>query len=231
MIQKVFLEHDVLEQGRVSWPASRRDRSRSAAASPRPAMRRRRACRGAGSRQKEGHGAAPVERSRSRPAHGKSEGSGLGDLRQVSCPRPTRRSPRAHPRPGGVWRRWRAPEHDRRAVAGLQHVAATFAREDRLGDGDAETVLRHLLADPGTVGEAQALRPRRERHLLAAGRPAGAEGANHRAVAFGDHDIVLDAPHDGRQEIGFADEPRDEAVFRPVVEILGVPTWPPCRRS
>src|SRR4029450_517713 len=67
-------------------------------------------------------------------------------------------------------------QHDRRAVGGTQHVTTAFAREHRLGDGDAHAVLRRVAVQG--IGEAQPLGPRRQRYLGAAGGPSGAEGAD-----------------------------------------------------
>jgi hypothetical protein len=110
-------------------------------------------------------------------------------------------------------------EHDRGAVGCTQQVAAAFACKHRLGHRDAHAVLRRVAVQG--IGEAQPLGPRRQRYLGAAGGPGGAEGSDQHALTLGHHDVVLQTAHHGRQEIGFSDEARHEAVAGAVVEILG----------
>src|SRR5216683_1062787 len=113
-------------------------------------------------------------------------------------------------------------EHHGGTVARLKHVAAAFARKERLGHGDAKAVLRRSRT-PGAVGEADTLRTRREHDLRACGGPTGTQRADDRPFALNHHNIVLDASHEGREEIRLAEEGGDEAAVRPVVEILGSP--------
>ncbi len=173
------MEHDVVEQGGVVAPASRSDRSRCASASPPPAARRRPACRSPAAPPAAAapRGASRTARVRPRPQR-QGDGSGPGDLRQgppqtrivsATGPGDLRALADGAAADGGARR---LLEHHRRAVAGLQHVAAALAGEDRLGDGDAQAVLRASFRARGAVGKAQALRPRGQRHLLA-GWPAG----------------------------------------------------------
>src|SRR5216683_4191744 len=113
-------------------------------------------------------------------------------------------------------------QHHGGTVARLKHVAAALARKERLGHGDAEAVLRRSRT-PGAVGEADTLRTRRERYLLARGGRTGRQGADDRALALRHNDIVFDAAHYGRQEIRLAKEGGNEAAARSVVEIFGPP--------
>src|SRR5260221_8392291 len=77
-------------------------------------------------------------------------------------------------------------QHHGGTVARLKHVAAAFARKERLGHGDAKAVLRRRRT-PGAVGEADTLRTRRERDLLARGGGAGGEGGGGRPPPLGPH--------------------------------------------
>src|SRR5882757_6075013 len=74
-------------------------------------------------------------------------------------------------------------QHHGATAACLEYVAAAFAGKDRLGHGDAETVLRRGRI-PAAVGEADTLRTRREHDLVARRGPAGTQGADDCAFAI-----------------------------------------------
>src|SRR5262249_18663757 len=109
-------------------------------------------------------------------------------------------------------------EHDRRAVARPQQVAATFAGEHGLAYRDAQAVGRSAIWL--AFDEAHALGPRAEHDRLAAGRPAAADTADEIALAFGDHRVAFDAAHHGRQKVRFANEAGNETAGRAIVQLL-----------
>ena len=135
--------------------------------------------------------------------------------------RPTRRSPTVSPT---ARRRIAAPEGSfstiGRPPSALAQIAAAFAGEHRLGHRRAQAVAARG-AGSARVGEAHALRPHRQRDLVAAA--AGRVAASARTCVppqSATTMTVLEAAHDAGQEIRLADERRNEAVAWPVVQIL-----------
>ena len=75
-------------------------------------------------------------------------------------------------------------QHHGGTVARLKHIAAAFARKERLGHGDAEAILRRRRT-PAAVGETDTLRTRRQRDFLARSWRSERQGADDRAFALG----------------------------------------------
>ncbi len=109
-------------------------------------------------------------------------------------------------------------EDDRDAALALAQIATALTSEHGIDNSCHHVVLAGRFAL--RVGKANPFRPRRQRHGFAWRQARRRRRAQRRAAALDNQLAVLATAHHARQEVGLADERRDKAVARPVVQVL-----------